>query len=180
MLTHNWVKICKLISRMNYRTKFFELSDDKTSLQYHYLVNDCKFSWELFFFRSFPYCSYSVICTGQSSIHFPLAILYKLNAVKCNLMEITTNKVCVLWGAAELLCTHASAFTYFSVPSCQALFCETLAPVHLSGVCVPFCFTVFIHAPVPVHALSLHWQACAVSGLLLSTRTWISAAFVVV
>ena len=28
-------------------------------------------------------------------------------------------------------------------------------PVHLSGVCIPFQFAVFVHAPARVHAFSL-------------------------
>ena len=40
----------------------------------------------------------------------------------------------------ELLCTCASAFLYVSVPLSPVVFCEALAPVHLSGVCVQaFC-----------------------------------------
>ena len=71
------------------------------------------------------------------------------------------------WGSEELLCTCTSAFAY--VPSCSAMFCDSLAPVQLGGVWISLHFAVFVHKPVPVHALSQHWQACAVSGLLLST-----------
>ena len=36
-----------------------------------------------------------------------------------------------------------------------AQFFEALKPVHPSGVCVPLHFVVFVHVPVPVHALSV-------------------------
>ena len=40
----------------------------------------------------------------------------------------------------ELLCICASAFPYVGVLLCPVVFCEALAPVHLSGVCVQvFC-----------------------------------------
>ena len=46
----------------------------------------------------------------------------------------------------ELLCTRASAFAYVEVPSCPAVFCEALAPVHAAGVCPPMHFAVlFVH-----------------------------------
>ena len=61
--------------------------------------------------------------------------------------------LCSLEGL-ELLCTGSRAFASFNIPSCQAVFCEALVPVHLAVVCVPLHFAVFVHAPVPVHALS--------------------------
>ena len=76
-------------------------------------------------------------------------------------------------GSAELLCTHAIAFTCVNIPSCPAVFCEALAPVHGAGVWALLHFALFVNAPAPVHAWSKHWQACAVSGLLLSTCVWI-------
>ena len=56
----------------------------------------------------------------------------------------------------ELLCTHTSAFAYVNISSCQAGFCEALVPAHPAGVCGPLYFAVFVHALVPVHALSWH------------------------
>ena len=54
----------------------------------------------------------------------------------------------------EWLCTRASVFAYVSVPSCPAVLCEALAPVHPSEACVPLRFAVFVSAPALVHALS--------------------------
>ena len=72
-----------------------------------------------------------------------------------------------------MLCTRASAFAFVNVPSCPVVLCEVLAPLHPSRVCDPLHFAVCVHAPAPVHALSLHWYAYAVSGLLLFTCMWI-------
>ena len=58
-------------------------------------------------------------------------------------------------GSAELLlCTRASAFAYVNVPSCPVVFFEAFVQVHLSGVCLPLHFAVFVRAPVLVNALS--------------------------
>ena len=54
----------------------------------------------------------------------------------------------------DSLQNSASTFAYVSVPSYPVVFHEALAPVYLSGFCIPFCFAVFVHAPTPVHALS--------------------------
>ena len=48
---------------------------------------------------------------------------------------------------------HLPLSTFLCVQGC---FCEALVPVHLSGVCFPLQFTVFVHAPAPVHAFSWH------------------------
>ena len=55
-------------------------------------------------------------------------------------------------GSADLLSTHASAFTYVNVPSSPTVFCAVLVPVHAAGVCAPLHFPLFVHAHVPVHA----------------------------
>ena len=55
-------------------------------------------------------------------------------------------------GSLDSLQNSASAFV--SVPSYPVVFREALAPVYLSGICIPLCFAVFVHAPAPVHALS--------------------------
>ena len=64
---------------------------------------------------------------------------------------------------------HTPVHSPMSTSSCQAGFCEALVPAHPSGVCAPLYFAVFVHALVPVHALS-----CAFCHLLLSTSVWIS------
>ena len=99
------------------------------------LVNDCKFSSEQdvnFFFRSYPVYSYSVINYVQVNR------AYTLNAVKCNLMELTTLKrVCVLWGSAKLLCART-----------QQCFVRHLGQCICQGSafpCVLLCLFVHLH-----------------------------------
>ena len=76
-----------------------------------------------------------------------------LNAVKCNLMELTTKSSCVpLKGLVDLLGTCASAFTYVNVPSFPTVFCEAHAPVLAAGVCALLHLALFVHAHTPVHA----------------------------
>ena len=95
-------------------------------------------------------------------------VLVQLNVIKLSKQQ---RAFVFPWGSEELLCTCTSAFAY--VPSCSAMFRDSVAPVQLAGVWIPLYFAVFVHTPVPVHALSQHWQACEVSGLLLSTCTLI-------
>ena len=74
-------------------------------------------------------------------------------AVKCNLTELTTKRVCIpLRVCGIVLCTNA--FAYVSIPWCPVVFFEALVLVHPAGVCAPLHFVVFVRASAPVHALS--------------------------
>ena len=77
-----------------------------------------------------------------------------LNAVECNLTELTRKSGCVPSRVCRIVihmcqCIHL----------CQCSFMlnnifEALAPVHAAGVCAPLHFAFFVHAPAPVHAWS--------------------------
>ena len=66
------------------------------------------------------------------------------------------NKECLCFLEALQNCyAHTPVHLPLSTFLCaQGSFCEALAPVNPSGVCVPLQFTVFVHAPAPVHAFS--------------------------
>lgn len=77
------------------------------------------------------------------------------------------------WGFAEMWGTCTDAFTYVSIHSCPALFCEVLAPVHLAGVSIPlhlFCLCTCASACFELLLVDL----CSKQSILLSTCTYIS------
>ena len=88
--------------------------------------------------------------SGALNLHLAMSLL---NAVNCNLTELITKSILFTVRVFEIV-MHASGLAYIRVPLCPAVFCQALAPVHLSGVCVPLCFALFVCVPVPVHALS--------------------------
>ena len=75
-------------------------------------------------------------------------------------MALTTACLSSLKGLWNCYATCANVFAYVNVPSCVLVFCEALVPVHLSGVCIPLHFALFVPAPVPLHALIVLISLC--------------------
>ena len=82
---------------------------------------------------------------------------YFLNTVKCNLMEWTTERVCVPLRVCGIVMHVHQYIRLCQCSSCLPVFCLAVVPVHPAGVCNPlhFCFVCLCTCTIECVELAL-------------------------